>query len=260
MRERVITGIIGVPLLLICCYVGGWLMTVLCALLAVLAAKELGLLFAGRGFPVSLPLDALSLLLLTLTFGLITSMAWPFAVAVFLAMLAYALWSQYWKEALFPGLARAFAILYVGLGLGALLALRLGYGDWRWILLAFFNVWFTDSAAHLVGSRYGRYKLAPRISPNKTWEGALAGLVCGAFLCSIYMVLVLRIQFFTALPLALLFSLAAQVGDLLESAFKRWAGVKDSGRIFPGHGGVLDRFDSLLISAPLILWLLTSTQ
>jgi phosphatidate cytidylyltransferase len=245
------------PLLLVCCYVGSWLLALLFALVAVLAAYELDNLFLRRGFTVSFPLDALAVLLLTWTFALIHGMPWLFIAAALLIILAYVLWAQRRAEPLIHTVARACATFYVGLGLGALLALRLGYADWRWILLALFNVWSTDSAAHLAGVRYGRTKLAPRLSPHKTWEGALAGLVCGAFICSVYMSWALQIRFFTALPLALLFSVLAQAGDLLESAFKRWAGVKDSGRIFPGHGGVLDRFDSLLLSAPFVLLLLS---
>jgi phosphatidate cytidylyltransferase len=257
MRERIITGVIGVPLLLICSDVGGWLLALVCAALAVLAAYELGKLLMVRSLAASFPLDALAALLLTLTFGIMLSLAWPFVLALLLIILAYVLWSRFREEPLGHCLTRACAALYVGVGFGALLALRLGFDDWRWILLAFLNVWITDGAAHLVGSRYGRNMLAPRVSPHKTWEGALAGLACAAFVCSIYMGLALQINYFIALPLALLFSIMAQLGDLLESALKRWSGVKDSGRLFPGHGGVLDRFDSLLISAPLILLMLT---
>jgi len=258
VRKRVITAIIGVPLLLICSYVGGWLLALLCAFLAVLAAYELDVSFARRFVAVNYPLDALAALLLTWTFGLISGMGWPFAAAVLLTITTYVLWGSYCKVTPIPCLARACAILYVGVGFGALLALRLGYGDWRRILLAFLNVWLTDTAAHLVGSRYGRNKLAPSISPQKTWEGAIAGLICATLICGIYMSLALHIRFFTALPLALLFSVAAQLGDLIESALKRWAGVKDTSRILPGHGGVLDRFDSLILSAPLVLLLLSS--
>jgi phosphatidate cytidylyltransferase len=256
MRARVTTVAIGVPLLLVCCYFGGWLMALLCAFLAVLAAYELNMLFLRRSFAASLLLGAPAALLLTCTFGLIPGMIWPFAVAVLLTMLVYVFWSRFRAETPASGLVRACATLYVGVGFGALLALRLGFGDWRWVLLAFFNVWLTDSAAHLVGSLFGRHKLAPGISPNKTWEGAIAGLICGPLICSVYMNMALQMRFLSALPLALLFSALAQAGDLLESAFKRWAGVKDSGHIFPGHGGVLDRFDSLFLSAPLVLFLL----
>ena len=255
MRSRVTTVVIGMPLLLLCCYIGGWLLAALFAILAVMAAYELAGLFVRRSFTVSFALDAPAALLLTCTFGLIPGMIWPFAIAAPLTLLVYALWSKYREEPLALTMARACATLYVGVGFGALLALRLGYSDWRWIFLALINVWITDSAAHLVGSLYGRNMLAPRISPRKTWEGALAGLVCGALLCSIYMSIFLQMRFFSALPLAMLFSVAGQAGDLAESAFKRWAGVKDSGHIFPGHGGVLDRFDSLFLSAPLILLL-----
>ncbi|MCL1816567.1 MAG: phosphatidate cytidylyltransferase [Clostridiales bacterium] len=260
MRERIITGVIGVPVLLICSYFGGWLWAVLIGLLALLAAYELGALFIKRSIAASFLLDGAAVLLLALAFGLICSIRWPFLLALLAVMVAYALNAQARDVPLGHSLGRAFTALYVGVGLGAMLALRLGFMDFRWIWLAFLSVWVTDSAAHLVGSRHGRTSLAPRISPHKTWEGALAGLLCATVIGAIYMGLVLSMNFFSSLPLALLFSLAAQVGDLIESAFKRWAGVKDSGRIFPGHGGVLDRFDSLFLCAPLILLLLWQSQ
>ncbi|MCL1976438.1 MAG: phosphatidate cytidylyltransferase [Firmicutes bacterium] len=258
MRARIITAIIGLPLLLLCCYIGGWLLALLCAALAVVAAYEMDKIFIRHSFIVNFPLDALAALLIAWTFGLILRTVWPFAIAILIIILTYTWWAHYKKETLLSCIARTVAVFYIGIGFGAILALRLNYGNWLWVLLAFLNVWITDTTAHLVGSRYGRNKLAPRISPHKTLEGALAGLIAAAFICPIYMALFLHLPYFTALPLAILFSVAAQLGDLLESALKRWAGIKDSGQIFPGHGGVLDRFDSLMLSAPLVLFLLSS--
>jgi phosphatidate cytidylyltransferase len=155
----------------------------------------------------------------------------------------------------------------VGIGLGALGALRLGYPDLTLILLAFLNVWITDSAAYFVGMRHGRTPLAPSISPKKTWEGAIAGSLMATLICGVYISLLVHtpitvgaqtfwsgsISFPLALLYAAIISAAGQIGDLLESWLKRKAGVKDSGNVLPGHGGILDRFDSLLLSSIILL-------
>ncbi|HTD63319.1 MAG TPA: phosphatidate cytidylyltransferase [Verrucomicrobiae bacterium] len=123
-----------------------------------------------------------------------------------------------------------------------------------WIFMALLPTWAADIAAFVVGSLIGRRKLAPRISPGKTWEGTLAGFVAAAI--AVWFV---GTQVFSpSLPteilvvLGLVIGPAGLCGDLLESALKRAAGVKDSGTIFPGHGGVLDRIDSLLLVAPVV--------
>jgi CDP-diglyceride synthetase len=123
-----------------------------------------------------------------------------------------------------------------------------------WVLLAVLPTWAADIAAYAIGSIIGRHKLAPRISPGKTWEGTIAGFVAAAATSW----LVGAFVFTPALPAELITLLALTIGpvalygDLLESALKRAAGAKDSGTLFPGHGGVLDRIDSLLLVSPLV--------
>ena len=125
------------------------------------------------------------------------------------------------------------------------------HGD-RWLLVALFVVWGADTGAYFVGRRFGRRKLAPRVSPNKTVEGLLGGLVVGVGVG-------LLVALSTGIPAARLPGLAlvcvvaalfSVVGDLFESLLKRHAGVKDSGRLIPGHGGVLDRVDGVLAALP----------
>lgn len=149
------------------------------------------------------------------------------------------------------------ASFYVGLGFNALIDARIAGFDK--VLLALFIVWATDSAAYLVGRQYGRRKLAPLVSPNKTIEGALGG-IGAALLVTLAFVLVdpavarpyniVLLFIFT-----IFFSIASQFGDLVESSIKRHFGVKDSGKFIPGHGGVLDRFDGLLFVFPLMHFL-----
>lgn len=123
-----------------------------------------------------------------------------------------------------------------------------------WIYMALLPTWAADIAAYAVGSLIGRHKLAPRISPGKTWEGTIAGFLAAAIAVWFVGTQVFspRLPTEILVPLALAIGPAGLVGDLLESALKRAAGVKDSGTILPGHGGVLDRIDSLLLVAPVV--------
>ena len=112
-------------------------------------------------------------------------------------------------------------------------------------------VWVGDTAAYFVGRSFGRMKMSPQVSPNKTWEGAGANLL-GALLVGALFGYWMKIEPAHMLAMAVLGSIVGQVGDVFESAFKRSAGVKDSGTILPGHGGILDRIDALILAAPAV--------
>ena len=123
--------------------------------------------------------------------------------------------------------------------------------------------WITDTGAFFIGRAFGRRKLMPSVSPGKSVEGAIGGLLCAVLAAWLYeryvMIPVARLAFYpgAVVLFGALVSLAGQIGDLAESLFKREAGVKDSSRIIPGHGGVLDRVDSVLFTIPVAFWLLT---
>jgi len=144
-----------------------------------------------------------------------------------------------------------FGIGYVCLFLSCLLFLRHQADGVQWFFYVLFVLWLGDSGAYCVGKAIGRRKLLPAISPNKTVEGAVGGLLASmltGFACkTIFLPELAGVHcFFITLAIAL----SGQVGDLCESAFKRLRGVKDSGTFLPGHGGILDRIDSLLFAAP----------
>lgn len=136
---------------------------------------------------------------------------------------------------------------------GPLIVLRQGPGGLAWAALAVGGAWATDTAAFFVGRRVGGRPLAPRLSPRKTVAGSVGGLMGACLFVGLAAPAWLGASAPVALGLGLGIGVLAQAGDLLESGFKRWAGAKDSGRILPGHGGVLDRFDSLALVAPAVL-------
>jgi phosphatidate cytidylyltransferase len=176
----------------------------------------------------------------------------------------------------YPGAAAsAFAFAYIALPMGMLVQLRQQWAGAFWILYLLLIVWAGDIFAYFVGRSLGRHLMAPRISPQKTWEGAIASLAASLMVGILLFNHALPISSFLLrvglierrdglfglekpeiwpfLLLTVALNLAAQLGDLVESLIKRGAGVKDSGRLLPGHGGMLDRIDALLFAAPL-LW------
>jgi phosphatidate cytidylyltransferase len=176
----------------------------------------------------------------------------------------------------FPAaLVSAFSFAYVALPLGFLVQLREQWAGAFLVIYLLFVVWAGDIFAYFVGKSIGRHRMSPRISPNKTWEGAVASVVASvgvglllyryAYPISLWLLQAKLIErrdaYFGLQPLPLwpifwisiALNIAAQLGDLVESLIKRGAGVKDSGAILPGHGGMLDRVDALLFAAP-VLW------
>ena len=154
--------------------------------------------------------------------------------------------------------ATILGVLYIVLLGGHLVAVRTGFRQQLSAhLLSFFFlvIMGADTGAYYVGKAFGKHKLAPKISPGKTWEGVAGGVVAALLLATLS-----HFWFFQNLPLKLALLLAALmtalgiIGDLTESALKRSVGTKDAANILPGHGGVLDRLDSLLFNAPLIYY------
>ncbi len=153
-------------------------------------------------------------------------------------------------------------ILYIGWLLGLLVTLRLDPGmaffpnnGRNLVFLAVFTTFGSDTAAYFIGRAFGRHKLAPKISPGKTWEGAIAGLFVAVIISLIFYLdtpLQLPLDFIQLIILGLLISVFGQLGDLAESLLKRSTGVKDSGKLMPGHGGLLDRMDSVVFAGAVV--------
>jgi phosphatidate cytidylyltransferase len=199
-----------------------------------------------------------------LAVALFLDVAWPgwlgvpFSPLGALLLLGVALSRGSDHESVTSAATTLLGAVYIGALGGTIAALRLlapvQSGAWRMLLLVFIVGW-SDVFAFFVGHALGRRRLAPRVSPGKSVEGALGGLVGGAIGA-----LAVRAMGLPTLPLAhalglgIVVAAAGIMGDLDESLLKRWAGVKDSGRIFPGHGGMLDRLDGLLFGAPVLYY------
>jgi phosphatidate cytidylyltransferase len=124
----------------------------------------------------------------------------------------------------------------------------------EWTFLTIFLVWATDIGAYLIGRQFGSHLLARQVSPKKTVEGALGGLLFSIAVALLFWRIVGGAAWIMYISLAVIIGISAQIGDLFESALKRSAGVKDSGKLIPGHGGILDRFDSLIFTLPLVYY------
>ncbi len=240
---RMASAIVLIPFVVLIAFFGGWVFIFGVAVMGILVFSEWCRIAGG-------PEGPLSGLLFSITIGAAALAVGSQHLAIGLALLALAM-----LVALVVGSVRrparwiAAGLAYSGLACISLIVLRQSEGGISQIYFLLVVVWATDTAAYIVGRTIGGPKLWPSISPKKTWSGSIGGLVFGiaagiAFTAVSDAVLDIR-----AIGLAALLSIATQVGDLFESAFKRMFSVKDSGNLIPGHGGILDRLDGFLAAA-----------
>lgn len=266
MKIRILAGVIGGLLFLFLILQGGIWLSIAVACLSILATREMCQILTDAGLEVRLPLVLLFNLIMTIGYPLARLQGSPplgtggLYGLYFLALLIISFLVNVGKGVTRTGLiaivAHLFVLFYPGLLFLYILLIRslpLAYG-WQCLIFAFAVIWGTDSGAYFIGSASGKKPLAPALSPNKTVEGALGGLVVGT-LAGVLFGLFFKLPLFWSIGTGLLASMAGQTGDLFESFLKRTAGLKDSGVFLPGHGGVLDRFDSALFALPVVYYL-----
>lgn len=268
--KRLLVAAILLPVGLWIIKLGGVIFAAFIALILALAAWEYVQLFRRGGFQPSMPLVVGGTLLFVAGryYDGFTSAGWILSLFVLGAMTWHLVMFERGRDQAATDFALTVAgALYLG-WLGAyFISLRdLPEGLW-WTLVVLPGVWLADSAAYFVGTRFGRHRLSPRLSPKKSWEGYLGGVVFSplatAGLCLLWQISAgpgTAISPLRGAIIALVLSILTTLGDLGESMLKRQLGVKDSSHMLPGHGGVLDRIDSWLwgvvIGYYLVLWVI----
>ncbi|MFQ5840533.1 MAG: phosphatidate cytidylyltransferase, partial [Candidatus Methylomirabilales bacterium] len=256
LAKRVGSGVLFIPFfVLLTGYAPGWMFALFIVLVAGVAQWEYARMVAGAGLEIHRLTALLAGLLVTASFAWrpATHVALTLAVA---GVLISGLWSGWSRGPRWGATATTLmGVMYVNWLLGHVLWLRALPHGVAWVFLLVWVTWVGEAAAYCVGSTLGRHQLAPVMSPAKTVEGALVQLMVSPAAA-----LVGRWWFFPestfldALSVGLILGIVGQVGDLAESFFKRSCGTKDTGGLIPGHGGVLDRIDSLLLNAPALLY------
>ncbi|MCP4679871.1 MAG: CDP-archaeol synthase [Deltaproteobacteria bacterium] len=259
LTKRVLSAVVLVPPVIgVVFFAPPWAMHIVIGLLAALAGYEYGNITLKGRFQMYRVLMALTSSFCALSVSLWPALPWAPLAAMGLVSMLYPIAFMFGRSELKNSVpAAAFGAagsFYTGalVGFIGLLYVSQPNGG-HWVFSLLFGTFFGDTAAYTAGRIAGRRKLAPRISPGKTWAGAVGGLVgtCAAFAIS-KLFLLTDLSWAEVFILAVPTSVACQVGDLAESFLKRGFGVKDSGRLIPGHGGILDRIDALMFGAPIV--------
>jgi len=260
LGQRVLSAAILIPLAALLAYLGGWWFFVAIAAIILMAIYEFYQLTIAGGYHPAVPVGILFGLGLLLAARLPQlSLAEPLITIILVLSLIWHLAAYEMKLTDKPTGDWALTVagaLYLGWMGHLFLRLRdLPNGLW-WIILVCVPIWVGDTGAYLVGVKWGKHKCCPRLSPKKSWEGTVAGWVTGA-LSTVVIWQLIGLPLAQGFILGLLLSVITPLGDLAESMFKRQVGVKDSGNLIPGHGGALDRIDSLLFSVPIVFYYVT---
>ncbi|MCP8616491.1 phosphatidate cytidylyltransferase [Salirhabdus salicampi] len=256
MKQRVLTGILAVIFFIPIVFYGGWPFQILVYLLATIAITELMKMRKISIFSVPAMITYVLLWILLSDEALLSFFAASsfskvdIVTMIVLLLLAYTVLVKNaftFDEVGFLLLSS----LYIGMGFFYLMETRVE--GLHFLFYALFVIWATDTGAYFIGRAFGRRKLWPEISPKKTIEGSIGGIASACIVAIIFQLLYpVSDSMSVVIGVTILASIVGQIGDLVESAFKRTYHVKDSGNILPGHGGILDRFDSLIFVLPLL--------
>jgi phosphatidate cytidylyltransferase len=253
-RIRIITALVALPIIIVIVQLGGWVFSLVLTLLALIAAWEYVQMMAAKGHKL--------VIWFAWTFVLVTlaNAQFPerqlFVPAFTLLLILLLVWQLFQADSTAQPVDWALTVagsLFIGFGLGHLLGLRLQAAGHVWVWLVLLCAWGADTAAYFGGRAFGKHKFWPRWSPKKTWEGIVAGIL-GGIIGGGLVSLIFSFPFGHAVMIGVLVALVGPFGDLSISMMKRYAGVKDSSNLVPGHGGFLDRMDSILFASVAVFY------
>jgi len=259
MRTRLITSIISVPVIFLCTYYGGWSFFVLVTVMALASLNEFYSLMNKKGYSPSYLVGTLVTVFFTwfITYTLKHPHWEPYATGILTTAIIITFSAGIFLKKAQNSTVNAsitlLGILYIGWMFSYLILIRELTLHGAYLFFLLISIWACDTFAYLVGTYFGHIKLSPYISPNKTVEGAVAGLTVSVIAASIFSRMI-GMNLVHGIILGAIIGIVGQISDLVESLIKRDAGVKDSSHIIPGHGGALDRMDSFILTAPIMYY------
>ncbi len=259
LRQRALSAVILIPCVILFLYLGDIAWAAVMLLVGLLGWREMGRILQRGQFSTDRLVGSLFIIGAILEAylrgrGLITfDLLRPLLAGLLIFSLVWALYTRSEHPTTDWAMTVASA-LYLGFLLSHFVTLRLRDNGLAWVTLVLALTWLDDTAAYFVGCAWGRHKLWPRISPKKTWEGLIGGTVTALISGPLLAPWLVAIPWWQGLVLAALVAIAAPFGDFSVSLFKRMAHIKDSSDLIPGHGGVLDRLDSLLFALPVAVY------
>lgn len=253
---RVISALIGVPILIAIVYFGNFILAASLLVLILLGILEFQKFIINAGYQQMLTMIIIGQVFMALAVFNQWRLWSSLSVLLIFILLVFQCLIKFPRYGFVDLSLNLFASIYIGWTLQHLMLLRNLAEGFFLLMFLFLVIWATDIGAFFAGSFWGKHKLAPLVSPNKTMEGSLGGLVLSLIVAIIFNSFFKLFSLPIILVLALSLSSVGQIGDLFESALKRLAQVKDSGKIIPGHGGILDRFDSIILATPVYYYLL----
>jgi phosphatidate cytidylyltransferase len=263
---RLVVALIGIPALIAICLLGGYFLLGFSLLLAGLGGMELALMMKIRGYRgnlfFSIVLPVAFIIAAFFNYPILNILIFSFFLLILTIVIDYSR-ADNSDLTLFLGdiFGRLLPAVYLGLTASYIIQLgNLSDNSGLYLILIFMVVWATDTAAYSGGKMFGRHKLSLSLSPNKTWEGFWFGFLGALLAALVAKFWFLDISWLKIIVISLLACFWGQIGDLFESAIKRHCKVKDSSAILPGHGGVLDRFDSFLFAVPAVYYVLIYWQ
>jgi len=255
---RIIVSVIAIPAIIAACYFGGYYFFAFVLGIGIISYYEFWLFIKNKDINANFFVGIISVGMIIVNSYKSFISLYPLLITILLVLTIVELFRN--KNSAIINLGTTLlGVLYFGLFASALLSIReiyqVNYTQGGLLIISIFaSIWICDSAAFFGGTALGKHKLMPRVSPNKSWEGAVFGLSFAVLAMVISKIIILDfLSWLDGITIGLIVGIIGQIGDLIESLFKRDAGVKDSSTLIPGHGGIFDRFDSLLYSAPAVL-------